>query len=340
MAYTERYVTQAAGGGGAGTSGDPWTYAEAFTNAVTGDRVNIKSDSGYTTTSDHQPNAGTSTGFIIFRGYDTTFGDLDNLGRNADGSLNITGFPVITVTEEQHVNSFIVYQNLVFTAAISDYMFLTGTLNNIHFISCKITNTQNNSLASLMTLNLKEKLINCDFECTGASHATMIILKDDTVVYGCRFKPANNKGLNMENGALVGNVFIGSGIVDTNMVGVRVAARNDGCWVIANNTFYNFHTAIELDNIGNANTVPIINNHVTDCAVYIQEDQGVAYDTLELNNRTRDNTTPRASTGDNVVIGEVTTDTGGPETDYTDESTDDLSLITGAPGRDAGMGFG
>ncbi len=60
MAFTERYVTSAAGGGGAGTEGDPWTLAEAFANVVSEDRANIQSDGTYNIAGLTQSNAGTA----------------------------------------------------------------------------------------------------------------------------------------------------------------------------------------------------------------------------------------------------------------------------------------
>ena len=86
MAFTERYVTSGAGGGGSGTSGSPWTFAEAITNAVAGDRINVQSDAAYSIGATTF-GAGTFAAPILWRGYDATIGDCDDLGRNADGTL-------------------------------------------------------------------------------------------------------------------------------------------------------------------------------------------------------------------------------------------------------------
>ena len=58
-----------------------------------------------------------------------------------------------------------------------------------------------------------------------------------------------------------------------------------------------------------------------------------------MNSRTRDNTTPRTGFGDSLNIAEVTTDTGGPETDYVDAPNGDITLIAAAPAVDSGLGM-
>lgn len=76
MAITERYVSSLAGGGGDGSSGSPWTLAEALANAVAGDRVNIKADGTYALAANFTPtNAGSVTQPIYWRAYTTTIGD-------------------------------------------------------------------------------------------------------------------------------------------------------------------------------------------------------------------------------------------------------------------------
>ena len=105
----------------------------------------------------------------------------------------------------------------------------------------------------------------------------------------------------------------------------------------------NSDTAIETPNVAPGIRIPmILANHVTDCSKFINNlySATAAHSFIEMNNRTRDNTTPRTGVFEMVLSGEVTTDTGGPETDYTNAGSDDLSLIAAAPGVDAGLGFG
>jgi hypothetical protein len=79
MAWTERYVTASAGGGGDGSSGNPWTLAEAIAAAAAGDRVNIKAGTyANTTTSRAFSVTGTTTAPVWWRGYNTAIGDRDS----------------------------------------------------------------------------------------------------------------------------------------------------------------------------------------------------------------------------------------------------------------------
>ncbi len=93
MAYTERYVSALAGGGGDGSVGNPWTWDEARVACIPGTRVNVKADGTYSLLA----NEGTSTlhymalylgrpdAPICWRGYGTTPGDGVRVNINMGG---------------------------------------------------------------------------------------------------------------------------------------------------------------------------------------------------------------------------------------------------------------
>lgn len=79
MAFTEKYVTVTGGGLHDGSSeANAWTLAESHTNAVAGERLNIKAGT-YTNSSilNSWPSATNSSPFSM-RGYKSTIGDLDD----------------------------------------------------------------------------------------------------------------------------------------------------------------------------------------------------------------------------------------------------------------------
>lgn len=338
MAFSEKYVTDAASGGD-GSIGSPWTLAEALTNAVAGNRINILSDSGYSLGADTVSGVGTAGDLIVFRGYDSSIGDLQNPGRSSStGSLITTGFPIITLTGTLTPNAFVVFQNLSFTGSISSQLVGSTSIDDVTLVESTFFNSANSSIAKAFRGDNDCRAVNCDFECTGADHGSIFDLDIRGLALYCRIKGVAGTGIALSSGSVVGNVFIGDGS-DIAVSYKQAAVSGD---MIVGNTIYNWNTAISYPNAAFADNPIIASNHVTDCSEYINNLRSAtdAMPLIEMNNRTRDNTTPRTGVGDGVLSGEVTTDTGGIETDYTNAGADDLSLIAAAPGVDAGSGFG
>mgnify|MGYP003113484148 CR=1 FL=1 len=347
MAYTERYVTSAASGGGDGTSGSPWTLAEAFSNAAAGDRVNIQSDGSYTTDSANRTtSAGTYAAPIVWRGYNSTIGDLDTVGRDtpANGSdLITTNMPSISITgAEFQPGSYNIFMNLNFSCAIGDQAVQQTASDFITFYQCKIYHTGDSTVVRAVNIDNQATLIMCDFESTDTDTNDLVSIDHCSFVLACKFKAADTGArlLSITSGQVIGCLFENGG------VGIRMEQHAGGFGpnnLVMNNTAYNLSGEFlnTRDALPNAPT-NIINNHVTDCAQFYNNLHSATADVYVnmLNNRTRDNTSADSGVGDSLSLGNVTTDTGGAATDFTNVSSDDFSLISGAPGEDAGLTLG
>jgi hypothetical protein len=171
-------------------------------------------------------------------------------------------------------------------------------------------------------------MVNCDFISSGSSTLYSLNFDLDLNLIGCRFEVAGNADCVRANGSMnVCNcVFLKNGSLGGN--GIYVDAS--GVSTILHSTFYNFTYAIRTDV---TSTLYFIRNHVTDCTKFV--DSSTLSFCYEIQNRTRDNTSPPA-TVELINIGEITTDTGGPSTDYNNTATGDLHLITTAAGYNAG----
>ena len=104
MAITDKYVSPTATGSGDGSSeASPWTLAQAVSSMASGQRVNIKKGT-YTLTSVLNPSAnGVAYRPILWRGYDTTPGDLDDkLTSQISGTLS-DAMPVIETSNSYYV---------------------------------------------------------------------------------------------------------------------------------------------------------------------------------------------------------------------------------------------
>lgn len=338
MSFTEKYVSVAGAGAHDGVAeASAWTFAEMIAATPAAEsRINMKAGS-YSTGTITFPANGTLLNPIVIRGYNSTIGDLDNQGRaSTDQTLTTTNFPVLTITGVCAPSVGCILQNISITGALSSALISSTTIDTFGFVNCKIVNTTNNAAARAVIGDNDIFAVNCDFSCTGAAHASVFDCDLRAQIVGCRFSAtAGNPCLTTEGGIVSDSVFGGGSL------GIQILALPLATNAIVNCTFYNFTTAaIQTPNTAMLG-VPIIlaNNHVTDCAKYLDGLYTATDETpfIEMWNRTRDNTTPRTGILSVALGGEVTTDAGDNTTDYTSASGGDFELISTAAGYATGM---
>lgn len=340
MAYTERYVTSGAAGGGDGSSGSPWTLAESFTSASAGDRVNVQAGT-YSVSGLSMTATGTALSKICWRGYNSTIGDLDSQGRNSDTSLNTTNFPLVSTTGNIDQEEHTIFQNFRFEGSFNGWLVGNHLDDYRGIIHCSIKNTASNSSAGCYDADDYCFVIGCDLECTQTTHGQVLEMGPRPFIFGSRIMSNSTAGVVMVEVSylahVVGNFFWGQ----SNDTALDVIAVNYPHYSI-NNTFYGVDECIRTANLNQTTQMFAINNHATDSTywLYNQYQATANHNFFEMNNRIRDVTTSRSGIAlEAILTGEVTTDTGGPSTDYTDAANKDLSLIAGAPGKDAGEGI-
>src|ERR1043166_3403877 len=98
MGLTDRYVSSSGTNtySASTSSSTPMSLSTAMSNAVAGDRINIKADGTYSRSADTSPtNSGSQTSPIIWRGYKTTPGDGYQGRTSGSGALSIANMPLI-----------------------------------------------------------------------------------------------------------------------------------------------------------------------------------------------------------------------------------------------------
>lgn len=345
MALTERYVTATAAGGGDGTSGNPWTLTEALATAAAGDRVNIKSGSYARTATDAPTNDGTIVTPIVFRGYNTTIGDLDTQGRlNGNGNLDTTNFPVLTYDATFMLNlagsNYVIYANLSIVGNRTGVVFnAVGSYDIVY--KCLVTNSNND--ASAGGLSIDYLALNCDVNMTAASgtlYAINLAGANGSKCIGCRVR--NTPGLGIRCTGSHASV-IGCTVVNSGGDGISWTSTTVGHYapLIYGCTVYSANDGIKFPNA--AHTVPmiVVNNMITDCASYAVNSlyAGTAQElAVFANNRTRNNTLGTINGFDNWaegstwnhVISYVGDGTNAAQ-DYANTATGDLNLVLTSP---------
>lgn len=349
-AITEYYVSSAGAVPGLGTTiDDPMSFAvfddymtaAGVFNAVAGDRFNIVATNviARTTTASTWVNGGTATSPVIIRGYRTAITD-GYLGRtvNGTGVLNTNNMAVITFTSGLLTISgnFIILESILFRSTRAGTAInVTGSDNQ--FARCLMDNNNTGATASAVTFAGRETAFNCDIRLLAASGGAAAIVVNGTGsrVLGCRIMGATADGITLANNAqIIGNT------IHTSSNGINASATG-GLVTIQNNTI----TGCSSNGIrvitGTTVLVPIINNMITDNAGYGVDAVSAANALFVAHNRWRDNALGNVNLATDSVAATsysaVTTDTGGPETDYVDASAKDFRLIAASPAANTGI---
>lgn len=350
MAITERYVRADATGGGDGTTdtnsgaNGAFTWAEMITDINTprvGYRYNVKAGAYSLSATTTITGDGTTTSPNIICGFTTTPGDAVR-GRSPGGELDDSLMPVITF-------------------ASTHYMAVTGA-DYLQVRGIKIIGERNGALVHVQTGAVVDGSV-CTNSSTGSSAVGILAAVGTTSVLNCDVTMSNGHASSIGISA-VGTVMYnrvnmpanGTGIAITNNNGKPVAFNTviDGTTGIAkltagaeftcfSNTIYGC-SGDGIDIVTSSTALCyLINNMIVDCGGY-----GVDFNTstcvkLLSNNRFRDcasgNYNGDGDYGTAGKHGDVTTDTGGPETDFVDYASGNFSLLSGSPGNNTATGY-
>ena len=347
MALTDRYVSSAAGGGGDGSSGSPWTWAEMLTSANAGDRVNVKADGTYsrTTNNDSFTNAGTAASPIWIRGYSSTIGD-GNGGRDSNTDLVTTNMPSLTYTSGRiggTAKDYIVWESINFSSSSLDnpFMSLTGVANTM--INCKVamSGTGGTSARPVGMNGNGSRLIDCDISNTCTTAMAAIATAHVNTIIGCKIKCTNKTGVRHESSQ---PTFIANSVIYGCVDGIATLTGTTGHIYCVNCTIQGCSSdGLELFNGAHTNAPSFINCMITDCGGYAWNSLYTGTANLPIfryYNRTRDNTSGDAPSGgfdNHTNIGEVTTDGGSQSSDYVDYSNANFRLVKDSPAVGAGV---
>lgn len=348
MALVERYVSTTGGGAHDGTTeADAFTWDEMVTDinagGKAGNRYNVKANATYsrTTTIDSLTSGGTSTSPVIIRGYLSTIGD-GHLGRtNDNGDLITTNTPLVSYTTGAWAigSAFIVVESFRISGNRNGSIFSLSAADTVaHW--CTISNAAAGSNGTCSTVSNRVAVIDCDYILSNGGNAGLaaISVSSTARLIGCRIK-STAIGISSSG---IGLVVSSNTIYDCTTTGIALTGVN-AYTIISCNTI----TACGGDGIdvvtGTTITHIIANNIITDNGGYGVDFNNAAVASVLTNNRYRDNTSGSINLGTDWVTATnydaVTTDTGGPETDYVDAASDDYNLIATSPAVNAGLPF-
>ena len=257
MAFTEKYVSAAAGGSGDGLSaGNPFTWAQMITEIGAGSGGNkrynvLEGTYSLSASSDCSGASLSPSAPVNIRGYKTTIGD-GWLGRSNDsGPLITTNMPLISYASgfKCMFPNYVILESLQFTGTVNDYLVRTKEKSAI--IGCKISNASTGSGAITYQMGGECVVIfENDFTMTASTGGNWVLdcnnhnAKLDSNRIICNSTTVANGGIITEQRAIVfGNLIKGGGFG----VGLRFGSNREP-WV-RNNTIVGWGRAIEMQGV-------------------------------------------------------------------------------------------
>lgn len=344
-AITEKYASAAGAGnhdGSDAANAFSWTEMIADINAGSkaGNRYNYTGDLARGANSDTISGAGTSTSPIVIRGYLSSIGDGYQGRTNGNAGLIPANMPAISYTG---LNGLTVSGNYIVVESLSISGTKNGALVSFSGVdntirACKIVNTTTGASGQAFAIPSGNYQIaqNCDIALANGGNAgdvAVVIASTGGGVYGCRITSSKHGVSTSGNGIIANNMIYNCG-----SIGITNAASTSGPYIIHNTITGCTADAIGIP-AGNTGRTLIINNCLTDNGGWGINTSGAMV--ILANNRTRDNSSGAITGSDDWVAasnwGAVTTDTGGPETDYVNASITDYRLISTSPAKATGI---
>ena len=257
MAWTEKYCDSAAGGGGDGSSGSPWTLTEALANVAINERINIKGTHTLSALASVATNGSspTNTWGCSMRGYTTTIGD--------GGKATIDGGTSYQMQVQATASGWL-FENLIVTASgagINGAMETNATQG--FYLNCDFEYTGTAAKAAFCIFNNKtsNKFWGCTFKNTTSSTGCALQASDGAQLYYCTARSGNHGFYIPDPGAhvhAVGCLAVGSGTTGSRGFSFHGSSTVHG--TIIGNTVYNFHYGFYGYALDASNPLTIANN--------------------------------------------------------------------------------
>ena len=320
----------------------PCSWATMLANAAAGDDCRVMTGTySRTTSSDGCTNAGTVAAPILIQGADASGNPLTvtrTLG--GTGPLDTTGMPVITFTSGQlapGAKNYLIFRALSITSAKAGAaVSLTGVHDLV--IECSISTSSTNAAATAVTCTTGNGWYFADCDCSAPSGAAGAVSIPTTYarIERCRFTAPGGYGLTAINSSTGNGVH--NCVFFACDIGYKFGGNSSGQDEVTHSTFYGCTTAaMQIGNTAYAAPFFVSNCIITDCGMAIKSLYAATGNLalVRINNRTRDNTSADAGFDGWPILNPITTDTGGPETDYIDAAGGDFRLKYTSPGRGA-----
>jgi hypothetical protein len=345
MAITEHYVSSDGTDTWANSvsSSTPCSLSTALTSATAGSRVNIKAGTYSRSASDTPAASGSATQPIIWRGCDASWNPISPARNTGNLLLVTTNFPVIayaaTYGWAASAINYHLFQAIKFTGVISGSLLYVSTDSIIY--GCSSTNSSTGASAIAIRMGADSTAFYCDAACDGgsggATAAPIYLGGASARCLDCYVTASKGYGIQLGSS---GHVVVGNVVYGHTSYGIYCSGTAAQPQTIMGNTIYG-GKGIGFKDVAFTVLSVIVNNHVTDNADWgIVNLNASGSPILLAHNRTRDTSSGAVSWNgdwDNATMwNHVTTDTGGPETDYVNAAGNNFNLISGAPGLETG----